>query len=125
MRVLIADDEPLIKRSLERACRMRGHQVVGAADGAEAVRLWESQDPELVFLDIRMPKLTGLEVLKKIHKNKTTKIILISATPLDFQNEKLSDLGVDRFVKKPFNDIEQLIVEAEELCMMKFENLRL
>lgn len=117
MRVLIADDEPLIKRSLERICVKRGHQVMAASDGEEAVKLWLSQDPELVFLDIRMPKLTGLEVLKKINKNKTTKIILISATPLDFQNEKLSDLGVDRFVKKPFQDIEQLIIQAEELCL--------
>ena len=115
MKVLIADDEPLIKRSLERICLKRGHEVYAAADGEQAVKLWQQHDPQLVFLDIRMPKLTGLEVLKKIHKNQSTKIILISATPLDFQNEKLSDLGVDRFVKKPFLDIEQLIIQAEEL----------
>lgn len=115
MRILIADDEPLIKRSLERVCLKRGHEVSAAMDGERAVQLWESENPQVVFLDIRMPKLTGLEVLKKIKKNKDTKIILISATPLDFQNEKLSDLGVDRFVKKPFLDIEQLIIQAEEL----------
>lgn len=115
MRILIADDEPLIKRSLERVCMKRGHEVAAAMDGQQAVELWQKHDPEIVFLDIRMPKLTGLEVLKQIKKNKATKIILISATPLDFQNEKLSDLGVDRFVKKPFTDIEQLIIQAEEL----------
>ena len=115
MKILIADDEPLIRRSLERVCAKRGHEVLGASDGQQAVELWKAQDPQLVFLDIRMPKLTGLEVLKQINKKQTTKIILISATPLDFQNEKLSDLGVDRFVKKPFQDIEQLIIQAEEL----------
>ena len=110
------DDEPLIRRSLKLAGESRGHIMKEAEDGLSALSLWPSFDPDLAFIDILLPKMDGLTLLKKILKNSKTKTILISAHD-KMSEEDIKKSGADLFVKKPFADIFQLIEQAEALIL--------
>ena len=114
LKCLIVDDEYLIRRALEEACKQQGHIVKTAADGMEALKILQNQVFDLVFLDLLIPKLAGLELLKKITKPKDTRIILMSAHD-EFDKIKLEKTQASLFVKKPFSNIFQLIKQAEEL----------
>ena len=104
----------MIRRSLKLAGESRGHIMEEAEDGLSALSLWPSFDPDLAFIDILLPKMDGLKLLKEISKISKTKIIIISAH--DKLNEKdIKKRGAHRFVKKPFPNIFQLIEQAEEL----------
>lgn len=116
MKVLVVDDEMLVRRSLSRVCAVRNHEVQVAEDGEQGLQLWSSFQPDLVFLDILMPKLTGLEVLKRVRKNSSVKVILMSAYTGGLQPEEARAAGADLFLPKPFDDIFSVIEKAEELC---------
>ena len=112
LKILAVDDELLIRRSLQLAGEAKGHLVKTAENGKTALALWPSFDPDIAFIDILMPVMDGLELLNKIPKNSTAKIILISAH--DKMSEKnIQNHRVDLFVRKPFADIFQLIDQAE------------
>lgn len=113
-KILVVDDEFLIRRSLKLAGESRGHIMKEAEDGLSAFSLWSSFCPDLAFIDVLMPKMDGLELLKNIPRDSKTKIIIISAH--DKLSEKdIQNKGADLFVKKPFNDIFKLIEQAEDL----------
>lgn len=115
IRILVVDDEPLIRRSLRLAGESRGHIIKEVEDGFSALSLWDSFIPDLAFIDILMPKMNGLELLKKIPKKSKTKIIVLSAHD-ELKEKDLQKMGVDLFVKKPFNDIFKLIDLVERLA---------
>ncbi len=115
MKILIIDDEPLIRRSLSRALRARGHQVVEAEDGSSGLAAWISEVPDLIFLDVLMPGMTGPQVLREIGKNKSGKVILISAFSGEHNMETANQMGADMFVPKPFEDIFSVVAAAEGL----------
>jgi two-component system, response regulator PdtaR len=114
VKVLIVDDEALVRRSLERACSSRGHIVEQAEDGQKGIELWQSWHPDLVFLDVLMPKLSGVEVLKRLNGQHTAKVVMMSAYT---GAESLDKSGVDLFLAKPFQDIFSFVHQAEELCL--------
>ena len=114
LKILIADDELLIRRSLKLAGEIRGHIMKEVGNGKEALSLWSSFTPDLAFIDILMPEMDGLELLEKIPKDSKTKIIIISAHD-ELNEEDLKKKGAKIFVKKPFTDIFKLIEQAEEL----------
>ena len=115
MKVLIADDEPAIRYSLKRLFERFEFTVFLASDGEEALELWRSESPNLIFLDVIMPKKTGLEVLDKIRESDQTKVILMSAhtggkntqgVPEIFDGQSLA--SADAFLSKPFQNIFDL-----------------
>lgn len=119
MKILIVDDEPLVRKSLSRACRARKHDVVEAADGTEGLSKWRAEKPDLVFLDVLMPGLSGPELLREIEKDpvlnaksERTKVILMSA----YSGEHNVVTGADRFIAKPFEDVFAVIAEGEALA---------
>lgn len=112
MKILIVDDEPLVRRSLGRVCEGRGHQVQLAEDGQQGLEIWESWQPDLVFLDVLMPKLSGPEVLKSLKTGGRAKVVLMSAYT---GNADAPTNGADLFLAKPFNDIFITVQKAEEL----------
>lgn len=117
MRFLIIDDEPLVRRSLGRALSAKGHEVSEAVDGQEGLVRWREKRPDVVFLDVLMPGLTGPQVLTELEddlKSRTT-IILISAFSGEHNPETAQRLGADLFVPKPFEDIFALVKIAEDL----------
>lgn len=115
MKVLVVDDEPLVRRSLEKALANRGHQVVLAADGRAGMELWLNEKPELIFLDILMPGLSGLQVLKELGSRKTGKVVLMSAYSGVHGQETVQQMGADLFIAKPFDDIIEVVKRAEGL----------
>lgn len=117
MKVLLIDDEPLVRRSLGRALQARQHEVFQAADGQEGLKLWRDIKPDLVFLDVLMPGLTGPQVLQELddESKNQTKIVLISAFSGEHTPETAQRLGADCFVPKPFEDIFAVVKMAEGL----------
>ena len=103
MKVLIVDDEPLVRRSLEKVFLRHEHQVVTAENGIEGLKKWKEQQPDLVYLDVLMPGLTGLEVLKEMKSPRSSKVILMSA--FTGKPEDLLKVEPDLFIQKPFVDI--------------------
>lgn len=115
MKILIIDDEPLVRRSLGRALKNRGHDIFDAEDGLQGLAMWREQKPDLVFLDVLMPKMTGPQVLTEIGKQRTGKVILISAFSGEHNMETASQMGADLFIPKPFEDIFGVVNLAEGL----------
>jgi len=114
MKVLVVDDEPLVRRSLERIFKSKEHEVEVAENGLEGLKKWQEFQPDLVFLDVLMPGLTGPEVLREIRGTEkgSGKVILMSAFTGDKQLTDPASLGADLFVAKPFESIFDLYEKA-------------
>jgi two-component system, response regulator PdtaR len=118
LKILIVDDEPLVRKSLSRACRSKGHEVSEASDGQEGLQKWLIEQPNIVFLDVLMPGLSGPEVLREIEtcqSPKSAKVILMSAYSGEHNVTTAQQLGADLFIPKPFEDIFAVVARAEEL----------
>lgn len=122
MKILIVDDEPLVRRSLGRACELRGHEVILASDGNEGLAKWLETSPEVVFLDVLMPGMSGPEVLKEVGTRmgagSKAYVVLMSAYSGEHNVETAQQLGADLFAPKPFEDVFA-IVESVERQVMK------
>jgi len=107
MKILIIDDEPLVRRSLTRALLKSGHAIEEAEDGHSGYDKWLAFQPDLVFLDVLMPRLSGPDLLKKMTAGEKgrAKVILMSAFTGEYDLEKAKSLGADLFIPKPFEDI--------------------
>jgi CheY-like chemotaxis protein len=116
MKILVVDDEVLVRRSLARVCGGRGHEVKEAEDGEQGLATWTEWQPDLVFLDVLMPKLSGIEVLKRVGKSERVRVILMSAYTGATQPTEAREAGADLFLAKPFEDIFSVLQKAEELC---------
>lgn len=104
--VLIADDEPNILISLEYLMKREGYRVVLAHDGQEACDLIAREHPDLVLLDVMMPKKTGFEVCHEIRANETFKdmpILLLTAKGRDTDVAKGLAMGANDYMIKPFS----------------------
>lgn len=115
MRVLIVDDEDLVRRSLGRALKSKGHEILEAKNGADGLQIWREADPDLVFLDVLMPGLTGPEVLNEIGSDHGAKVILISAFSGEHNMQTALHMGAHLFIPKPFEDIFAVVKMAEDL----------
>src|SRR6202012_669898 len=102
-RVLVVDDEPAVRRALERALHLEHHDVSLAEDGEQALDLLASQPADAVILDVMMPKLDGLEVCRRLRKagDRTPAVILTARDAIDDRVEGL-DVGADDYLVKPF-----------------------
>jgi DNA-binding response OmpR family regulator len=104
-RILIADDEPNIVISLEFLMRQMGFDVKSVGNGEEAVAAMASFVPDLVLLDVMMPKLSGYEVCQQVRANPAwahVKIVMLSAKGRDIEVSKGMAVGADAYVTKPF-----------------------
>lgn len=110
MRVLIVDDEPLIRRSLSRVFQAKGCQVLEASEGLTGLELWKNEKPEIVLLDVLMPGLSGPQILQTISPEvkATAKIFMMSAFTGDWNHTKAVELGAQAFLPKPFDDIFEI-----------------
>ena len=105
-KILVADDEKDIRSVLALYLEDAGYEVVEAADGAEALRVLESQDIDLCLLDIMMPELDGYQVLKRVRETDDVPVIVISAKGQDSEKILGLNLGADDYLVKPFNPLE-------------------
>jgi DNA-binding response OmpR family regulator len=104
--ILIADDNRDITDILSTYSRMEGFEPIVAADGEEAIRLFEKYNPEVVLLDVMMPKEDGYEVCRKIRSKSNVPVILITARGEDFDKIMGLDIGADDYIVKPFSPRE-------------------
>lgn len=115
MRMLIVDDEPLVRRSLAKVGKLKEHDVIEAENGLQGLEAWKREQPDLVFLDVLMPGLSGLEVLKEIQGQSQAKVVLMSAYSGEYDLERAKSMGADLFIPKPFEDILEIFEQAEGL----------
>ncbi len=116
-KVLIADDEPNIVTSLEYLMQKSGYEVKIARNGDEALALVESFLPDVVLLDVMMPRKSGYEVCQQIRERadwQHIKIVMLSAKGRDAEVNKGLSLGADSYVTKPFSN-QELIARIDAL----------
>ncbi len=108
-RVLIVDDEPNIVTALEFLLQQSGFEVAVAPNGEEGLRRVETFAPDLVLLDVMMPRISGYEVCRRMRERpewKHIKIVMLSAKGRDVEVSKGVSLGADLYVTKPFSNTE-------------------
>lgn len=104
--VLVVDDEPGILRLLKQELSVQGFRVIGASSGEEALRLAEEHRPDIVLLDILMPDISGLEVMRGLRQRSNAPVILVTARDTDMDKIRGLELGADDYIVKPFNPEE-------------------
>jgi two-component system KDP operon response regulator KdpE len=107
-RVLVVDDEPSIVRVVAANLRARGYEALTAASGEAALTLIETQQPDCIVLDLRLPGVDGLEVLRRLRTWAATPVVILSAVDDQHDNATALDLGADDYVTKPFAMAELL-----------------
>lgn len=106
--ILLAEDEAVLRDFISRNLRARGFDVLEATNGLEALALWEHAAPQLLILDVMMPRVDGLEVCRRVRERSTVPIIVLTA--LDAESDKVTafDLGADDYLSKPFG-VDELL----------------
>ena len=105
-RILICDDQPMIHETLGVYLKNEGFEYCSAMNGQEATDMAESYKPDLIILDIMMPKLDGIHAIMKIREDSSIPIIVLSAKTQDTDKILGLNLGADDYVAKPFNPLE-------------------
>ena len=116
-KILVVDDEPFIVRMLETRLRASGYDVISAMDGMEALDMARSENPDLIILDIMLPKMDGYKVcamLKFDIKHMRIPIIMLTARAHEADQKMGEDLGVDEYIIKPF-DGKELVEKVDAL----------
>ena len=101
--ILRADDNKQISSILEEYAKKEGYTTKTAADGLEAIELFHKVSPDIVLLDVMMPKMDGFEVCREIRKTSNTPVIMITARGEDFEKIMGLDIGADDYMVKPFS----------------------
>ena len=104
--ILVVDDEPAVRRVLLMRLQLAGYNVVSAEDGEEALEKFHSESPDLVVLDVMLPKMDGFAVCRRLRAESCVPIIFLSA--LESISERVAglDLGADDYLPKPFSPKE-------------------
>ncbi len=122
IRIVIAEDEPLIRLDLRESLEEEGYAVVGeAGDGAEAVELVRQHRPDLAILDIKMPGVDGLAAARDIVGERLAAVIILTAFSQRELIEQARDAGALHYLVKPFERRE--LIPAIELAIARFRDL--
>jgi DNA-binding response OmpR family regulator len=116
-RVLVVDDEPFICRSLSFVLRKDNYEVIEARNGEEALAAIRQHRPDLVFLDVMMPKINGFEVTERVRADPDlacVRIILLTAKGQDSDRETGKRAGADDYMTKPFSPTK-ILERAREI----------
>ncbi|MFJ2503445.1 response regulator [Microbacterium sp. NPDC087592] len=114
MKLLIADDDPQMVRALRITLAAHGYEVVVAADGAAAVAAAAQTHPDLIMLDLGMPRLDGIEVIQALRGWTNVPIIVVSGRTGSADKVEALDAGADDFVTKPFQ-VDELLARLRAL----------
>ena len=106
MRVLIVDDEAMIRNVLKEYVEFEGNEAFEASDGMQAVKLCKENDYDIILMDVMMPMLDGFSAVKEIHKSKDIPVIMLSARGEECDKLFGFEMGADDYVTKPFSPKE-------------------
>ncbi len=106
MKILVVDDEELLVKGIRFNLQKEGYEVISGYNGEEAVLLAQNENPDLVILDVMMPKLDGFAACGKIREFSDVPIILLTAKSDDMDKLMGFDYGADDYLTKPFNVLE-------------------
>ena len=123
LRVVVAEDEALIRLDLVEMLNESGYEVIGqAGDGLKAIELTENLNPDLVIMDIKMPKLDGISAAEKIASNRLCPVVILTAFSQKDLVEKARDAGAMAYLTKPFS-MEELMPSIE-LAVSRFQEIK-
>src|SRR5579859_8143146 len=112
--ILTADDDPQLLRLVSRNLQLDGYDVHTAADGQQALEMIEARSPDLVLLDVMMPKLDGFTVCQRVREFSTVPIIILTARGNDEEKIRGLDLGADDYLTKPFS-VDELLARVRSV----------
>jgi len=121
MKILVAEDEPMLLKTIELKLKKEGYEVITTIDGREAVAKIETEDPDMVITDIMMPYVSGLEIVAIVRKKagKKIPIIMLSAMEQEKVVMEAFELGADDYITKPFS-LNELSIRVKRL-MSQFQ----
>lgn len=108
-KLLVVDDEKMIRELIKKYAKFEGHQVVEAADGMEAVEKCRVTDYDIIIMDVMMPELDGFSACREIRKFSDTPIIMLSARGEEYDRIHGFEIGIDDYVVKPFSPKELMM----------------
>jgi DNA-binding response OmpR family regulator len=108
MKILVAEDEMIMQKTIELRLKKDGHEVITCSDGREAIQKIEEINPDLIITDIMMPFASGLEIIEAVKRNggKNIRIIVLSAMGQENVVLEAFQLGADDYITKPFSPNE-------------------
>jgi DNA-binding response OmpR family regulator len=109
--ILAADDDPQLLRLITRNLQLEGYDVLAASDGQQALELIENNAPDLVLLDVMMPRMDGFTVCYRVREFSSVPIIIITARGQDQDKVRGLDLGADDYLTKPFS-VDELLARV-------------
>jgi DNA-binding response OmpR family regulator len=113
-RILLVDDDHEIIESMRIALEARGYQILVARDGNQGLAMAEREDPDLMILDMMMPKRSGFLVLEKLRRTKNMPVIMITANEGSRHKAYAEMLGVEDYLRKPFG-MDRLLESVQKL----------
>lgn len=119
--VLVIDDEPKIRRFLRAGFELHGFAVVEASSGGEGLKFAMLNSPDLIILDLRLPDISGSEVLERLRGWATTPVIVLSIESDEAEKVRLLKAGADDFVTKPFG-VAELVARCEAALRRYFRS---
>ena len=124
-KILIVEDNPRNMRLMEMTLRAKNYTLLKATDGEEALDMARRERPDLIIMDVRLPRMSGLEVTRKLRENPAfshTPIIGVTAHAMKGDREKVLEAGCDAYLSKPINTRELPGVIAEMLSPRQKDN---
>ena len=115
MKILIAEDEPLMRKTICMKLEKDGYAIISCADGKEAIQKIEEEKPDLVITDMMLPYASGFEIIKFAKDNNSAiPVIVLSALGQENTVENAFELGADDYITKPFN-LNELSIRVKRL----------
>ena len=123
MTILVAEDEPMLLKTIELKLKKEGYEVVATADGREAIEKIEASSPDMVITDIMMPFSSGLEIISLVRQKIKRKIPIIILSAIEQEKVVLEafELGADDYITKPFS-LNELMIRVRKLMIQSQRN---
>jgi len=118
--ILVVDDEPPIRRLLRTSLDAQGYDVIEAGTGADALLAVEREKPDLVILDLGLPDLSGVEVLRALRQRSSLPVLILSVRDDERGKVEALDLGADDYVTKPFG-VDELVARIRTALRHRFQ----
>jgi two-component system OmpR family response regulator/two-component system alkaline phosphatase synthesis response regulator PhoP len=116
-RVLIVDDEPTLLSALQFNLERAGFEVIPASDGGEALKLVETEHPDLIVLDLMLPGIHGFELCRAVRKRSSVPIVILTARTDEVDRVVGLELGADDYITKPFSMVE--LIARVRACLRR------